>query len=240
MDGDLLGLGFEPAPSQAPSSTAQPPTEAAPPTVAPPAVAPPAVAPPAVAPPAVAPAPLPAAEVSPPSPQKQEVTSAPETKPEVSASDADLKQIEAKFGGQWKLVRSDPYDEYLKAVGINFFNRKVAGSGAPEEIFLVKDGRIYISFRSTFHNQNYVFTLGETVENLVEKSRQSVFTTFKDGKLILQMTPVEEGWGKTQEVVWDVNNLGEHEVIYTCGSATCRRYFAKMLAATGLEPPPLT
>lgn len=31
--------------------------------------------------------------------------------------DPVLKEIQEKFGGCWKLVRSDPYDEYLKAAG---------------------------------------------------------------------------------------------------------------------------
>ncbi|BFZ18619.1 hypothetical protein BsWGS_21658 [Bradybaena similaris] len=139
-----------------------------------------------------------------------------------------LREIKEKFSGRWKLIRSDPYDEYLKAAGVGFIARKLAISRDPEQEIAIKGNKIHIDFRSTFHNQIHVFMLEESLENVVETTRQSVFCSYKDGKLILLMTPLDPGLNRTQEVERDINQYGELVVMYTCGTATCRRYFARM------------
>ncbi|XP_013067937.2 fatty acid-binding protein homolog 8-like [Biomphalaria glabrata] len=147
-----------------------------------------------------------------------------------------LKEIQAKFGGRWKLVRSDPYAEYLKAAGVGLLTRTLAGNSLPEQVFSVRGDQIYVSFHSTLHNQNYVYQLETAVENLVEKSRQSVFASYKDGKLILLLTSLEEGWNKTQGVERFINDLGEHVMIHTCGNVVCRRYFTRLPDLVTLPP----
>lgn len=252
MEGDLLGLGFDPTPQTAATtnltSQAPTPTQLSPSAQTP--VQPPA--PTLQVEPAQSQQALPQTTATTqqttttaapttsttssgaPSPTVAPTTAPPVVKPamfvlkEEEPGNPVLKEIQAKFGGRWKLARSDLYDEYLKAAGVGIFQRKIASSGTPEQVFSVRGDKIYVSFRSTFHNQNYVFQLDEAVENLVEKTRQSVFTSYRDGKLILEMTPLEVGWGKPQEVERHINDMGEHVVIYTCGSVSCRRYFARL------------
>ncbi|XP_012935469.1 clathrin coat assembly protein AP180 [Aplysia californica] len=158
---------------------------------------------------------------------------------DAAPQDPRLKEILEKFGGRWKMVRSDPYDEYLKALGVGFLNRKLAGKTTPEMDFQVRGEKIYVSMRSTLHSQSYVFQLDEEVENLVEKMRQGVVCTYTDGKLVQQMTPLDAGWTKVQEVERSINENGEHVVIFTAGSAVCRRYFTK-LPELGITPPPVS
>ncbi|CAG5119018.1 unnamed protein product [Candidula unifasciata] len=143
-------------------------------------------------------------------------------------SDPILREIKEKFSGRWKLIRSDPYDEYLKAAGVGFFARKLAISRAPEQEISIKGNKIHIDFRSTFHNQIQVFVLEESVENVVETTRQSIFCSYKDGQLTLLMTPLEPGLNRTQEVQRYISEHGELVVMYTCGTSTCRRYFARI------------
>ncbi|KAH9515100.1 Fatty acid-binding protein 9 [Bulinus truncatus] len=180
-----------------------------------------------------------------PSPVASDTTSSPVAPPtsnevfmlkQEEPSTPELKEIQAKFGGRWKLVPPDPYGEYLKIAGVGLLNRSLAAKSTPEQIFTVKGDKIYVSFHSTFHNQNYVYQLEQAVENLVEKSRQSVFASYKDGKLTLLLTSMEEGWNKTQGVERFINELGEQVMIHTCGSAVCRRYFARLPDVATLPP----
>ncbi|CAL1537717.1 unnamed protein product [Lymnaea stagnalis] len=253
MEGDLLGFGFDPTPQTTAPANLQvsPPSQISPQAgFSPPAPAPVQAAPTVPAIPAQTqqsqsppPQSAPTVQQTPAAVSAPPTTSSGSPPPTAAPSSAKptmfvlkeeepgspvLKEIQAKFGGRWKLARSDSYDEYLKAAGVGIFHRKIASSGTPEQVFSVKGDKIYVSFHSTFHNQNYVFQLDQAVENLVEKTRQSVFTSYRDGKLILEMTPLEVGWDKPQEVERHINDMGEHVVIYTCGSVSCRRYFARL------------
>jgi len=152
-----------------------------------------------------------------------------EEKKKVEPQDPRLKEVEEKFGGKWKMVRSDPYDEYLKSLGVGFFSRKIAGRAYHEmELTIQDDNTIAVAMRSLLHSQNYVWKLDEEVENVVEKSRQGVVCTYENGKLVQQMTPLDPGSNKMQQVERAINDLGEHEVIFTAGEAVCRRYYARI------------
>lgn len=184
-----------------------------------------------------------APEASAPSTEAEDTTQVPTTdehkkvnEPTTAVDDPRLHEIMEKFGGRWKMVRSDPYDEYLKSLGVGFFNRKLAGRAFHDMDVTVKGDTILVAMRSLFHNQHYRFKLDEEVENLVEKVKQGVVCTFEDGKLIQQMTPLDSG-SKMQQVERSINEDDEHVVIFTAGEAICRRYYARLpvLSSTQLK-----
>jgi len=147
---------------------------------------------------------------------------------EEKPQDPRLKEIENRFGGRWRMVRSDPYDEYLKTLGVGFFSRKFAGRAYHDLDVTVTNDAIIVDMRSFFHSQHYTFKLDEEVENLVEKSKHGVVCTYEGGKLIQQMTPLDPACNKTQQVERNITELGEHEVIFTAGEAVCKRYYARL------------
>lgn len=154
---------------------------------------------------------------------------------EEKPQDPRLKEIEEKFGGRWRMVRSDPYDEYLKTLGVGFFSRKFAGRAYHDLDVTVTNDAIIVDMRSFFHSQHYTFKLDEEVENLVEKSKHGVVCTYEGGKLIQQMTPLDPTCNKTQQVERNITELGEHEVIFTAGEAVCKRYYARLPEAVCKE-----
>jgi len=153
-----------------------------------------------------------------------------EEKTELPA-DPRLEEIKEKFGGKWKMVRSDPYDDYLKSLGIGFFSRKIAGRAYHEmEVLIEKENKIVIFMRSFFHSQHYIFKLDEEMENLVEKYKHGVVCSYENGKLVQQMTPLEIGSmaKQNQHVERHINEDGEQEVVFTAGEQTCKRYYVRL------------
>lgn len=139
-----------------------------------------------------------------------------------------LKEIESLFGGKWRLLRSDPYGEYLKAIGVGLLTRNRASGGTPDIEISVLHEYIFINTSSMLHSQITKLKLDESVENVVFKANLSVFCTYQNQKLELQMTPVDLAWGKTQGVEYSLSERGELMVVYASGSNVCRRYFSKV------------
>jgi len=145
--------------------------------------------------------------------------------------DPRLEEIKEKFGGKWKMVRSDPYGDYLKSLGVGFFGRWFAGRAAHEMEFLIeKENKIVIVMRSFFHSQHYTFKLDEETENLVEKFKHGVVCSYEDGKLVQNMTPLDIGSmaKQNQHVERHINENGEQEVVFTAGEHVCRRYYVRL------------
>jgi len=148
-------------------------------------------------------------------------------------SDPRLLEIHELFGGRWILRKSDPYDEYLKSLGIGYVSRKLAANRSAEMEFRVEGKDIHISVRS----QDWLFKLDETVVNLVDKTRQSVLCTYGDGKLIQEMKPLDGG-SSPQRVQRRINDNGEQEVIYQAKDSMCRRYYERLPDICDAPPSP--
>ncbi|KAJ1152102.1 hypothetical protein NDU88_004879 [Pleurodeles waltl] len=66
-----------------------------------------------------------------------------------------------KFIGTWKLVESVNFDEYMKALGVNFATRQMGNVTKPSQI-ISKDGdKMVLRTESTFKTTEISFKLGE-------------------------------------------------------------------------------
>ncbi|KAK7115812.1 fatty acid-binding protein, adipocyte-like isoform X2 [Littorina saxatilis] len=104
-------------------------------------------------------------------------------------------EIKEKFTGKWKMDRSENFDGFMNAMGVNFFIRKMAGFAKPEnDIKVEDDGTIVIATNSTFMKSEQRFKLDEEYveENPMIKKKFKNMPTFKDGKLRVTPTPAEQ------------------------------------------------
>ncbi|NXY51895.1 FABPH protein, partial [Ceuthmochares aereus] len=75
------------------------------------------------------------------------------------------------FAGTWKLVDSANFDEYMKALGVGFATRQVAGLTKPTTIIEVQGDKITVKTQSTFKNTEITFKLGEEFDETTADDR---------------------------------------------------------------------
>ncbi|XP_056620326.1 fatty acid binding protein 7, brain, b [Triplophysa dalaica] len=91
------------------------------------------------------------------------------------------------FCGTWKLVSSENFDEYLKALGVPFAIRQVAGALKPT-LIISKQGDIVIcKQQSTFKNSEISFRLGEEFDETTPDGRQCKSIVVMDGDRFVQV-----------------------------------------------------
>uniref|UniRef100_A0A673MN13 Fatty acid binding protein 7, brain, b n=1 Tax=Sinocyclocheilus rhinocerous TaxID=307959 RepID=A0A673MN13_9TELE len=75
------------------------------------------------------------------------------------------------FCGTWKLVSSDDFDEYMKALGVGFATRQVGNVTKPTLIISKEGEKVVLKTQSTFKNTEISFTLGEEFEETTVDDR---------------------------------------------------------------------
>uniref|UniRef100_A0A674P6T8 Cellular retinoic acid-binding protein 1 n=1 Tax=Takifugu rubripes TaxID=31033 RepID=A0A674P6T8_TAKRU len=103
------------------------------------------------------------------------------------------------FCATWKLVESENFDDYTKALGVGFATRQVGNVTKPTVIISLEGDKVVVRTQSTFKNTEISFKLGEefdetTTDDRNCKVRTNTFnhlrsTTFvraiKDGKMVM-------------------------------------------------------
>ncbi|CAI2355186.1 unnamed protein product [Caenorhabditis sp. 36 PRJEB53466] len=130
------------------------------------------------------------------------------------------------FIGRWKLVESDGFEEYMKAIGVGIITRKAAAHLKPT-VEILKDGDTWHwNQYSTFKNTKLTFKLGEEFEDHSpdDKTYRSVLV-FKDGKLIQSQNKIREQDHSSVFTSWLDGDLLIST--YESGGVVCRRVFKK-------------
>ncbi|BFZ12573.1 hypothetical protein BsWGS_15612 [Bradybaena similaris] len=88
--------------------------------------------------------------------------------------------------GNWKLVSSDNFDEFMKVTKVNLVLRKI-GNSISNCIEISRDGETWtIHITSTFRNQKLIFKLGETIDEKTLDGRHCKSTFSVEGKVLVQ------------------------------------------------------
>uniref|UniRef100_A0AC35U221 Lipocln_cytosolic_FA-bd_dom domain-containing protein n=1 Tax=Rhabditophanes sp. KR3021 TaxID=114890 RepID=A0AC35U221_9BILA len=95
----------------------------------------------------------------------------------------------AALAGVWNVATSDNFEEYMKASGVGFMTRKLAGTVKPVLTITVNGDDITINSKSTFKDHTVSFKLGETFdeETIDGRKYKSIFN-WTDGKLVQTQT----------------------------------------------------
>ncbi|KAF7463113.1 Hypothetical predicted protein [Marmota monax] len=78
-----------------------------------------------------------------------------------------------KFLGTWKLVSSEHFDDYMKALGVGLATRKLGNLAKPSVIISKKGDYITIRTESAFKNTEITFKLGQEFEETTADNRKT-------------------------------------------------------------------
>ncbi|TRY89885.1 hypothetical protein DNTS_034219 [Danionella cerebrum] len=107
------------------------------------------------------------------------------------------------FCGTWKLVTSENFDEYMKALGVGFATRQVGNVTKPT-IVITKDAeKVFLKTQSTFKNTEICFTLGEEFDETTADDRHCKSTVVLNGNQLVQ---VQKWDGKETTFVREVKD----------------------------------
>uniref|UniRef100_A0A8C6SA97 Cellular retinoic acid-binding protein 1 n=1 Tax=Neogobius melanostomus TaxID=47308 RepID=A0A8C6SA97_9GOBI len=95
-----------------------------------------------------------------------------------------------QFVGTWKMVSSENFDDYMKAIGVGFATRQVGNRTKPNLIMSVDDtGVVSLKSQSTFKTTEVKFKLNEEFDETTADDRKTrTVMTLENGKLIQKQT----------------------------------------------------
>ncbi|KAL3858256.1 hypothetical protein ACJMK2_012853 [Sinanodonta woodiana] len=135
-----------------------------------------------------------------------------------------LAEIKAQLGGNWKLDRSENFEEALKEMGMNLLIRKLAGAVSSSLEIDVVDNLVRIVAKASLFSRTITFKLNEEYEEEFEGINMKCVSTWEDGKLKTTSEPKEAGKVKPQKFVRERVN---DELVQTMwvGDVKCVRIF---------------
>ncbi|XP_026146454.1 fatty acid-binding protein, brain-like [Carassius auratus] len=127
------------------------------------------------------------------------------------------------FCGTWKLVSSDNFDEYMKALGVGFTMRQVGSVTKPMHIISKEGDKVVVKTQSTLKNTEISFTLGEEFDETTLDDRHCKSTVVMDGD---QLVHVQKWDGKETTHVRQVKD-GKMVIKLTFGDVVAVRNYEK-------------
>ncbi|XP_062986957.1 fatty acid-binding protein 5-like [Elgaria multicarinata webbii] len=127
------------------------------------------------------------------------------------------------FIGRWRLIKSEGFDEYMKALGVGLPMRKM-GALAKPDVVIKKEGDTYhVRTESTFKTHEFSFKLGEkfTEETLDGRKTQTLITL--DDNVLTQ----HQAWDGKETTIR--RKIVDGEMIVECvmGDVKCTRVYQK-------------
>ncbi|XP_071790941.1 fatty acid-binding protein, liver-like [Asterias amurensis] len=121
----------------------------------------------------------------------------------------------AQFNGKYKLDKSENFDEFMTAMGVNFMLRKVGNSTKPVVTMSTEDGKVFnFLSESTFKNVKLQFTLGEEYSDTTPDGRKTKnIINMVDNKLVQTEKPAD-GKGKEVTYIREITESGDMKL--TC------------------------
>lgn len=129
----------------------------------------------------------------------------------------------AEFAGEYTFVSSENFDEFLKALGVNFLLRKTVGALKPT--FIIKaeeDGSIVFKSVSTFKTTETKFKLDEEFEEKRMDGVTCKSVVSQDGNKLIQKQQSEPPAEITREF-----NGDEMKITCKCGDVVATRIYKK-------------
>ncbi|KAM9321421.1 fatty acid-binding protein, heart [Gastrophryne carolinensis] len=127
------------------------------------------------------------------------------------------------FVGTWKLLESNHFDDYMKAIGVGFATRQIANCTKPTTIISIEGDTIVLQTQSTFKNTEIKFKLGVEFDELTADDRKvKSIVTLEDGKLL----HIQKWDGKETSLVREVNG-NKLVLTLTMGDVVCTRHYEK-------------
>lgn len=129
----------------------------------------------------------------------------------------------AELCGKFKLVSSENFDDFMKAMGVNLVMRKIGATSKPV-VEIKQDGDEFsLKTCTTFKTTEIKFKLGEEFdETRLDGSECKSVITLEDGKLIQkqsgekEVTIIREVEGDQMKTICKVNDIVSTRVYNRC------------------------
>ncbi|XP_051941302.1 fatty acid-binding protein, brain-like [Hippocampus zosterae] len=127
------------------------------------------------------------------------------------------------FCAKWKLVHSEKFEEYMKALGVDAVTRKVGNVTKPT-VVISKDGdKVVVETLSTFRNTKLSAKLGEEFDETTPDDRKVKSTfTIENGKFV----QVQKWDGKETTFTREIKD-GKMVMTLTFDGVECVRTYEK-------------
>lgn len=110
------------------------------------------------------------------------------------------------FNGKYVLDRSEKFEEFLAANGVNWVIRKMAGSSRPNADVTQDGSKITFRLHSLVIDRSTTFTVGEDFNEVQQNGvEMRVSSSWEGKKLKLVYTPTKEGAAKPQTVIREMD-----------------------------------
>ncbi|XP_061810513.1 fatty acid binding protein 4b [Nerophis lumbriciformis] len=95
-----------------------------------------------------------------------------------------------QFVGTWKLMTSENFDDYMKAIGVGFATRQMGNMAKPNLVISVDDsGLVTMKSQTTFKTTEIQFKLNEEFDETTADDRKTkTIVTLENGKLVQKQT----------------------------------------------------
>ncbi|XP_055029138.1 fatty acid binding protein 7, brain, a [Paramisgurnus dabryanus] len=107
------------------------------------------------------------------------------------------------FCATWKLVDSQNFDEYMKALGVGFATRQVGNVTKPTIIISQEGDKVSVKTQSTFKNTEISFKLGEEFDETTADDRHVKSTVTLEGDKLVH---VQRWDGKETKFVREIHD----------------------------------
>ncbi|XP_033628303.1 fatty acid-binding protein, brain-like [Asterias rubens] len=134
----------------------------------------------------------------------------------------------AQFNGKFKLDKSEKFDEFMAAMGVNFMLRKVGNSTKPLVTMSTEDGKVFnFLSESTFKNVKLQFTLGVEYSDTTPDGRKTKnVINMVDNKLVQNEKPAD-GKGKEVTYIREITESGDMKLTCKIDDIVATRMYLK-------------
>ncbi|KAF4099774.1 fatty acid binding protein 7, brain, b [Onychostoma macrolepis] len=127
------------------------------------------------------------------------------------------------FCGTWKLLSSENFDEYMKALHVRFATRQVGNVTKPTLIISKEGYKVVLKTQSAFKHTEITFTLGEEFDETTVDDRHCKSTVVMDGD---QLVHVQKWDGNETTHVREIKD-GKMVMKLTFGDVVAVRTYEK-------------
>jgi len=127
--------------------------------------------------------------------------------------------------GKFKLTKSENFDEYMKALGVNLMLRKMASTATPVTEITQEGDDWNIKTTTTFKTTEIKFKLGEAFDEVTADGRNCKSTITKDGDNTL--VHEQECNGQKLKILREFSDTEMKMVLEAPGNVTSTRFYQK-------------
>uniref|UniRef100_T1J6K4 Cytosolic fatty-acid binding proteins domain-containing protein n=1 Tax=Strigamia maritima TaxID=126957 RepID=T1J6K4_STRMM len=131
----------------------------------------------------------------------------------------------AEFVGKYKLISSENFDDYMKALNVSMVTRKLANAASPVQDIQLNGDEFYIKTSTTFKTSEIKFKLGVEFDEQTADGRTVKTTITRDGnKLIQEQKADKPALNSTLTREFEGDTM---KMVLTVGDIVCTRVYKK-------------